>query len=69
MRSDASLPPPDVTRLSHLKLGLTVVGIILFGYGVRADLSSFRWIGIGFLAVAVVLRFWKPRNSSPPSDA
>jgi hypothetical protein len=55
-----------VTRLSHLKLGLAVVGVILFGYGIRADVNSFRWMGIGVLAVAAVLRFWKPRNPSPP---
>ena len=43
--------------LSQLKLGLTVVGVVLFGYGVRADDVRLRWVGIAFLAVAVILRF------------
>ena len=47
-----------MTPLSHLKLGLAVAGVIIWGYGVRADQSSLRWVGIGFLAAAAVLRFW-----------
>ena len=43
--------------LSHVKLGLAVAGIILFGYGIRADHEGLRWGGIAFLALAVVLRF------------
>lgn len=43
--------------LSHVKLGLAVVGVILFGYGVRADDERLRWAGIAFLAAAAILRF------------
>ncbi len=43
--------------LSQLKLGLAVVGIVLFGYGIRADDERLRWAGIAFLAVAAILRF------------
>lgn len=43
--------------LSHVKLALAVIGLILFGYGVRADHDGLRWGGIGFLAAAVLLRF------------
>jgi hypothetical protein len=55
-----------VSALSHLKLGLAAAGIILWGYGARADVNWLRWAGIGFLAVAAVLRFVKRRTS--PSD-
>jgi len=47
-----------MTPLTHLKLGLAVAGVIIWGYGVRVDQSWFRWVGIGFLAAAAVLRFW-----------
>jgi len=43
--------------LSHVKLALAVAGIILFGYGIRADDPRLRWAGIGFLAAAAILRF------------
>jgi hypothetical protein len=50
-----------VTALTQLKLGLAVVGLILWGYGVRVEESWLRWTGIGFLAAAAVLRFWRRR--------
>lgn len=49
-----------MSALSQLKLGLALAGLIIWGYGVRADINWLRWIGIGFLAAAAVLRFWKP---------
>ena len=53
-----------MTPLSHLKLGLATIGLILWGYGVRVDDAPLRWIGIGFLAAAVILRFWRRSNRS-----
>ena len=47
-----------MSAITHLKLGFAVAGVITWGYGVRADLSWLRWIGIGFLALAAALRFW-----------
>lgn len=61
----------SLAPLSHLKLGLAVVGIVLFGYGVRADDERLRWAGIAFLAVAVVLRFVgrrRRRDDQTPID-
>jgi hypothetical protein len=52
-----------VSPLSHIKLGLATAGVILFAYGVRAELPWLRWAGIAFLAVAAVLRFWGRRRS------
>ena len=59
-----------MTRLSHLKLGLTAVGVILLMYGIRTDQNRFRWFGIAFVAAAVILRFWTPRRSAsaPPDE-
>jgi hypothetical protein len=39
------------------KLALAVAGVLVFGYGVRADLPTVRWIGIALVLVAVLLRF------------
>jgi hypothetical protein len=52
-----------VSVLTQLKLGLAVAGLILWGYGVRADANSLRWSGIALLAAAAALRFFGPRSS------
>ena len=51
-----------MTPLTHLKLGLAVAGVIIWGYGVRVEESWLRWVGIGFLAAAAALRFWGRRR-------
>ena len=51
-----------MSALSQLKLGLALIGLILFGYGMRVDDMTLRWIGVGFLAAATVLRFVKPKR-------
>jgi hypothetical protein len=53
-----------MTALTRAKLALALVGLILWGYGVRAESVALRWTGIGFLALAVLLRFW-PRRVPP----
>lgn len=57
-----------MTPLTHLKLGLAVAGVILWGYGVRVEQSWLRWVGIGFLAAAAALRFWGRRRRGPPTN-
>lgn len=52
-----------MSALTQLKLGLACIGLVLFGYGIRADAERMRWIGIAFLAAAAVLRFVGPRSS------
>ncbi|HEY2375369.1 MAG TPA: hypothetical protein VGH98_05290 [Gemmatimonadaceae bacterium] len=52
-----------MSALTQLKLGLTLIGLVLFGYGVRTDTGRLRWIGIAFLAAAAALRFIGPRSS------
>ena len=52
-----------MSALTQLKVGLAFIGLVLFGYGIRADSERMRWIGIAFLAAAAVLRFVGPRSS------
>jgi len=44
------------------KLALMLVAAVLLAWGIRADDAALRWAGIGFLFVALILRFWKPRK-------
>lgn len=57
-----------MTALSHLKLGLAFIGVVLFGYGVRVDHVPLRWIGIGFLAAAALLRILERRRKGEPTE-
>ena len=50
-----------MNRYTQLKLALAVIGLIVWGYGYRVDSSPLRWIGIAFLAVAVILRLLPKR--------
>jgi hypothetical protein len=52
-----------MSGLTQLKLGLAVAGLMLWGYGVRAEVDWLRWTGIAFLALAAVSRFFGPRSS------
>lgn len=40
-----------------LKLSITVAGIALFLFGMRAGSQALRWTGIALVAVAWLLRF------------
>ena len=57
-----------MSGLTQAKLGLALAGLILFGYGARSDIEWLRWVGIGFLAAAAVLRFVGPRSSRHGPD-
>ena len=47
--------------VTRIKLGLAVIGIIVFAAGVRLEHQILRWVGIGFVAAAFLSRFIKPR--------
>ena len=52
-----------------IKVIVAVVGITVWAFGYQRDDSTLRWIGIAFLAVAMLLRFYRPRprnGGSPP---
>ena len=44
-----------------VRLVLTAVAVVVWGYGYRYDLASTRLVAIGILAVSLALRFVPPR--------
>ena len=52
-----------MTPLTVAKITFAVVGLLIFGYGVRIDSTNVRWAGIAFVAAAALLRFVGPRSS------
>jgi len=46
-----------VTPLTRIKLGLAIMALIFFAAGIRSGLDWQRWVAIGLLGVAVVLRY------------
>jgi hypothetical protein len=53
-----------MTRYLAIKVALAAIGVILFGYGMSANDAWIRWIGIAFLAAAVLTRFLPKRLRS-----
>lgn len=51
-----------MTRTILARVALMVMGILVWGYGVRADDTQLRMIGIGLLAASLILRFFRPRR-------
>ena len=48
-----------MTPFTIAKLALMLIAAILLGWGIRTDDSALRWAGIGFLFIALILRFIK----------
>ena len=48
-------------RVVVAKVVLTLVGAGIFAYGVRVDDTVVRWVGIGFIVAAFLLRFIEQR--------
>jgi hypothetical protein len=51
-----------VTSLTQFKIALAVIGLMLFGAGVRFERVELRWTGLAFVVVAWLMRFIRPRN-------
>jgi hypothetical protein len=52
-----------VSPFTVAKLALMLIAAILLGWGIRTDDTALRWAGIGFLFIALILRFIKrPRG-------
>jgi predicted permease len=49
-----------MTGNTRIKLALAVAGLALFAAGVRLDNLTLRWIAIGIVAIAFLLRFVRP---------
>jgi hypothetical protein len=52
-----------MSTLTQAKIALALIGLVLFGAGVRLEREEIRWIGLGFVIVAWLLRFGGPRTS------
>lgn len=56
-----------MTWLLKIRIGLAIVGIVIWGYAIRVDDAELRLAGIVMLAVSLVLRF-ASRRRPPPGD-
>ena len=60
---------PRVKRLLLARTVLLVAGVVVWGYGYRADDATVRLAAIGLLAVALLLRLvprrWLDRDKEP----
>ena len=52
-----------MSSLTRAKIALALIGLVLFGAGVRLERTELRWIGLGFVVMAWLLRFAGPRAS------
>ena len=57
---------PARRSLLWIRAGLAAIGVATWFYGVRAQDTRVRWLGIAFLAVAFALRF--VRRGRPPQS-
>ena len=55
-------------RLTVTKIALALAGVGMFAYGVRSEDNLVRWIGIGLVVVAFLLRFFKTTKPEEHSD-
>lgn len=49
-----------MSRLLLARIAVGVAGLLVFGYGVRAEADEVRWAGIALLAIAAAMRLIKP---------
>jgi hypothetical protein len=49
----------DMDRITVTKIALALAGVGMFAYGVRSEDTVVRWIGIGLVVIAFLLRFFK----------
>jgi hypothetical protein len=46
-------------RITVAKIALALAGVGMFAYGIRSEDNLVRWVGIGLVVVAFLLRFVK----------
>jgi len=54
-----------MTPMTTIKIALAVSAAVLFALGIRTDLPALRWAAVGFLVVAVLLRFVDRSRKEP----
>lgn len=52
-----------MSALTRAKIALALAGLVLFGVGVRLELTALRWTGLAIVVAAWLLRFVRPRNT------
>ena len=52
-----------MSTLTRAKIALALVGLVLFGAGVRLERTELRWVGLAFVVVAWLLRFARSRGA------
>lgn len=57
-----------MSSLTRAKVALALIGLVLFGAGARLERRELRWIGIGFVAVAWVMRFARRRQEPESAE-
>jgi hypothetical protein len=55
-----------MTTVTRAKIALALIGLVLFGAGVRLERTELRWTGLAFVVVAWLLRFAGPRAPRHP---
>ena len=48
-------------RVTVAKVAFALAGVGTFAYGVRSEDTIIRWVGIGFVVLAFLLRFMKKK--------
>ena len=46
-----------MSALTRAKVALALIGLVLFGAGIRLERTELRWIGLAFVIAAWLLRF------------
>lgn len=55
-------------RRTIAQLALALMGLIVWGYGVRVDDSRLTLVGLIFFAAATALRLFKKKDADPPEE-
>lgn len=53
----------NLGRRTIFQIAFLIMGLIIWGYGQRIDDPTVRLVGIAFLAVATVLRFFRSSDT------
>lgn len=57
-----------MSTVLRLKIVLVAVGLLVFAWGLRSDVTIVRWVGIAMVFVAWMLRFWRGRAGGVPEE-
>jgi hypothetical protein len=48
-------------RVTVAKIAFALAGVGTFAYGIRSEDTIIRWVGIGFVVLAFLLRFMRKK--------